>query len=140
GIVVQGAGSISGVLALARVGLWLFPPWWTPYLAAAVILFAIVSHTQHAATRLPRHLIGWAGMVLFTALGVSAGPLLVRLHRASRPPAAPVAVTLASPLAAGRYLVANGGGDLLINAHRASMDTSITRLRDWRGNGHAVDL
>src|SRR5690606_27821499 len=52
----------------------------------------------------------------------------------------PVAVTLASPLAAGRYLVANGGGDLLINAHRASMDTSITRLRDWRGNGHAVDL
>lgn len=140
GLLLQAGGSLLAVFALARAGLWLFPPWWTPYAAAATIVLATVAHTRHATTRWPAGTFGWGSLIVFTALGGYAATLLVTIRHASQSPAEPQAIALASPLAPGRYLVVNGGGALLINAHRASMDTSITRLRDWRGNGHAVDL
>ena len=47
---------------------------------------------------------------------------------------------LAWPLGQGRFLVVNGGDAVLLNAHQHSLDTTIVRLRPWRGNGHAVDI
>jgi hypothetical protein len=140
GVLVQGAGSLLAVLALARIGLWLFPPWWTPWLAFTVIIVAIAINTRKVATLWPRSLIGWCGVLMFTAIGVGVAGLLVRVRLESRLSTEPAAIRLASPLPAGRYLVVNGGGDRLINAHRASMDTTIVQLRDWRGNGSAVDI
>ena len=140
GLLLQAGGSLLGMLAIARAGLWLFPPWWTPYVAIVVLIVATIWHARDTSAVLPRGGVAWSGAVCFTALGVGAGILLVHLHRAHQPPPSPHAISLASPLAAGRYLVVNGGGALLISAHRASMDTTNTRLRDWRGNGHAVDL
>ncbi len=140
GLLLQAGGSLLGMLALARAGLWLFPSWWTPYAAMAVLILATIWHARHTRAVLPHGVVAWSGVVLFTALGVGAGKLLRQLHHAHQRPTSPEAIALASPLAAGRYLVVNGGGALLINAHRASMDTTILPLRDWRGNGHAVDL
>lgn len=142
GLAAQAVGSLLAVFAAARVGLWLFPPWWTPYVAVAAIGISALWHGTRRAARpvWPRGPIAWGGLIGFAALGASSATLLLQLRHATRPPDGTRTIALASPLAAGRYLVVNGGGALVVNAHRASMDTTITPLRAWRGNGHAVDL
>ena len=141
GIVAQLAGSILLLLSLTHIGLWLFPPWWTPEAAAVLVTVAAAWQLgRMKRSRFPATMPGWAGVLFFslTALGGVGFSILVR--RASQPPSAPVAVDLAWPLAPGRYLIVNGGNRLLMNAHQQSFDSSIVRLRPWRGNGHAVDI
>jgi hypothetical protein len=141
GIAAQVAGSLLLLMALARIGLWLFPPWWTPYLAAIIIG---VAGARLVVLRRWRSLgprgWGWFHAVLFAGFGTWGAAIVGGAISASRPPAQPVPVDLAFPLPPGSYLVANGGNALMLNAHRASMDTSVARLQPWRGNGHALDL
>lgn len=142
GLAAQGAGSLLALAALARVGLWLFPPWWTPHAAAGIVVLAAVVHSRGrrwTAVR-PAGGSGWMGLALSVGLGAAGAVGFAKARGAARPPEEPTAVELAFPLAAGRYLVANGGAWRMINAHRASLDPTIVRLRPWRGNGHGVDL
>lgn len=77
---------------------------------------------------------------LFAIAGVFSFGLLLRARAAERLPDNTAIIDLAFPFESGTYLVVNGGNDPLRNAHQASLDTTITRLRAWRGNAHAVDL
>jgi murein DD-endopeptidase MepM/ murein hydrolase activator NlpD len=43
------------------------------------------------------------------------------------------------PLGPGRYLVANGGGHALVNAHMRTLEPD-PRYRAWRGQSYGVDL
>jgi hypothetical protein len=142
GWITQFVGSAALITVIARMGLWLFPPWWVPRVAliVAVLVGAWHVHRRRWSTVLPSGARAWAGVVLFScaaALGIYG---LTKAVSATRLPEGADVVELAFPLDTGRYLVVNGGAWLMINAHRASMDSTIHRLRPWRGNGHAVDI
>lgn len=141
-LAAQAGGLVLASLALARFGVWLFPPWWSPYAAAAVIVAQALRRALSDAPEVarPRNARAYASIALYAAITVVCGGLLFHLCAARRLPQPERSVSLASPLPDGRYLVVNGGGSSLINAHRASMDRSNARLQPWRGNGHAVDI
>lgn len=139
---LQVAGSMLCLLATARIGVWLFPPWWTPWLAGIVILGGAI-RTLWRPDRLTVWPTGAPAIVVsiwWVILAmVSTWWLLPALH-GRHPPATEITVDLATPVRDGHFLVVNGGSTLQINAHRASADTTIARLQPWRGNGYAVDL
>jgi hypothetical protein len=53
GIVVQMIGSLVLLLALIRVGIWLFPPWWTPHAAAGLVVLSAAWHAGRARRSVP---------------------------------------------------------------------------------------
>lgn len=42
GFLCQTVGTAIAMLALALTGLWLFPPWWTPYIFGGLLAAATV--------------------------------------------------------------------------------------------------
>ena len=81
----------------------------------------------------------WLVAGLFVVLGVaSAYGIAIALRSRNVPPAS--AVTLAFPLEPGVYLVVNGGSDINTNAHLMTLDASIPRFREWRGQSYGVDI
>lgn len=142
GLMVQAIGSLLLLAGIARVGVWLFPPWWVPLAAAIGIVIAAawyVARRGWAVTR-PQTALAWLGLGLFASMALAGVFLLHQSGNATRAPQGPAVVELAFPLAPGRYLVVNGGSTPLMNAHLEALDTSIVRLRAWRGNAHAVDI
>ncbi|HSA54380.1 MAG TPA: M23 family metallopeptidase [Gemmatimonadaceae bacterium] len=141
GWAAQLIGSLLVLAAIARIGVWLFPPWWTPYAAAACLgLVAVWQFRRGRLERgMPRDVPGWLRLAVFLVVAIFAAFQVLHTRAAARIPDGAI-VDLQLPLGRGRYLVVNGGDALLVNAHQASMDTSIARLQPWRGNGYAVDL
>ena len=81
----------------------------------------------------------WIVAGLFAALGAaSVYGTVIALHSRAAPPVR--AVNLAFPLDPGRYLVVNGGSDISTNAHLKTLDASVPRFRDWRGQSYGVDI
>jgi hypothetical protein len=140
--VVQIGGSLLLILGLTRIGLWLFPPWWVPAVSTVAVALAGVWIVRRRSwtSAMPGGALAWARVALFVLAGVAGGYWVARARTAGRLPDDRPPVDLAFPLEQGRYLVVNGGAWTMINAHRASMDSTVVRLRDWRGNGHAVDI
>jgi hypothetical protein len=142
GFAVQCVGSFAALAVMALRGIWLWPPWWTPYVfGAALVAAALVGLRRSRPFRsaMPGTWGTWLVAASFVALGaVSLLGTAVALHSRT-PPALPV-VKLAFPLAPGRYLVVNGGSDFRTNAHLETLDASEPRFRDWRGQSYGVDL
>jgi hypothetical protein len=123
----------------ALVGVWLFPPYWTPYALAAVLLVATVTAGRRLARQrsvrrswLRRCEIGLASVATLVLAGMIAPALQGR--------AAPqAALDLASPLGPGRYFVTSGGTTEAINAHLMTLGQE-ERFRPYRGQSYAVDL
>ena len=107
---------LSGLLVLlvsARVGMWMFPPWWVPWAAsAALLLLAMASLVRNPPVQpLPSRGWGWLNLVLLVAVGAFAVVLGVRALRAATPPPHLPVVELTFPLVGGTYLVVSGGTD-----------------------------
>ena len=142
GFWVQVVASTAALWAMALLGIWLLPPWWGAY-AFGVALAAATGiglwRRRPFALALPVTWGAWIATVLFVAVGVlSAYGIAVALRSRSAPPER--AVTLAFPLEHGTYLVVNGGSDIQTNAHLMTLDTSIPRFREWRGQSYGVDI
>jgi Peptidase family M23 len=142
GFWIQLLGTAAGLLTIGLTGLWLLPPWWAPYAFGALLLMAMVLGLHRRRpfnARLPSSAWGWAGAVLFVALGgvalYQAAPAL-----AGRTPPSAKLVNLTFPLDKGTYLVVNGGYDLSINAHMMTLDLSVPRFAAWRGQSYGVDI
>jgi len=126
------------VLHVALAGVWLFPPYWTPYALGALLLVASLRTGHRLARRPParRTWLRW-GEVGLGAIGALAGVVL--LIPALQGRAAPSdAVDLAMPLGPGTYLVANGGRTEVLNSHL--MTLTEERFRPWRGQSYGVDI
>jgi hypothetical protein len=141
GFVIQFASSAACLWAAAWLGIWLVPPWWAPWAFGAGLLAAAgqaLRQRRPLASTLPATPGAWAVAVVFTVLGVtSAYGIHIAWHSRTVPPAV---VNLAFPLAAGRYLVVNGGSGSSTNAHLETLDASEPRFREWRGQSYGVDL
>jgi hypothetical protein len=134
-------GSVVLLLSLIQVGLWLFPPWWTPHVAAGIVTLAAMGQVMRTPRKAsPTGWLAWTAVAAFGAVAVVGMRLALVARAAASPPPGAQVIDLAWPLGEGRFLVVNGGNDRVLNAHQQSLDPTIVRLRPWRGNGHAVDL
>lgn len=141
GVSLQALVTAITLLAIARMGVWLFPPWWTPCVYGLLFVFtlAVGLRRPKPLRQLPSSWLGWIVIVGFVAFGVFAGNEAVRSWAGQFPPPIP-AVDLAFPLRGGDYLILNGGSDIRINAHLKLLDESVPRFRAYRGNSYGVDI
>ena len=142
GFWVQVFASMAALWAMALLGIWLLPPWWAPYGFGAVLAVAAgagVWRRRPFASALPTTWGARTAVALFVVLGMaSTYGIAVALRSRTAPPER--AVTLAFPLESGTYLVVNGGSDINTNAHLMTLDASIPRFREWRGQSYGVDI
>ena len=138
---LQLIASLLAWWAMARVGIWLFPPWWTPHAAAALLVAAALWAWQRGLLRTtwPDGIFGWAAALLFATAGAAGAFYGARAIAGAQPPGLPN-VALAWPLEAGTFMVVNGGNDLSINAHLMTLDAAVLRFQAWRGQSHGVDI
>jgi murein DD-endopeptidase MepM/ murein hydrolase activator NlpD len=131
----------SVLAAAALIGIWVFPPWWTPWVFAVLLLMATVAAIARAK---PLKLLPQTGFSrIATTLALLVGSLgawaAVQALAGHRPP--PIAaVSLRFPLAAGRYLVVNGGNSVLLNAHADALDQSVVAHRAFWGTSYGIDI
>ena len=128
-------------LAAARMGIWVFPPWWMPYLLAFVLVAAVVWRLISTPQRplLPSGAFGWLALVILAGIAGTAGLQSGAAMMASRTPEGPL-IDLAWPLGPGFYLVVNGGASASINAHAALLDPAQSLHAGFGGSGYGVDL
>jgi hypothetical protein len=142
GFFCQIIGTSIGLFALALIGLWLFPPWWTPYAFASLLAVAVFFgwRRRHPFTsQMPSVWSAWfltTFFITFSGWGVyqSANALAGRVQQAGK------AVDLAFPLKGGTYLVVNGGSNIIINQHLMTLDASMARFHAYRGQSYGVDI
>lgn len=104
------------------------------------MLALVVGLRRHKFQReLPSSWLGWIAIVAFVAFGVFAGNEAVQSWAGQFPPPIP-AVDLAFPLRGGDYLILNGGSDIRINAHVKTLDESVPRFRNYRGQSYGMDI
>lgn len=141
GVSLQALITAIFLSAIARMGVWVFPPWWTPYGYGLlfIIALAIGLKWHRPKRRMPSSWLGWVLIVGFVAFGVFAGNEAAQSWAGQFSPAIPP-VDLAFPLRGDGYLVLNGGNDLRINAHLKTLDESVPRFRAYRGQSYGVDI
>lgn len=127
--------------AAARMGIWVFPPWWVPYFLALLLVAAVVWRLNSAPQRLllPSGAFGWLALVILAGIAGAAGLQSGAAMMASRTPEGP-SIDLAWPLGPGFYLVVNGGASASINAHAALLDPAQPLHAGFGGSGYGVDL
>jgi hypothetical protein len=126
------------LVATAVGGLWLILPWYTPVIYHGLFLLALLRTLRRWDTlpALPRTPVGLAGTAAIGAVLVFSVALATYILTGWRTPAD--AVELSFPLRNGTYLVVNGGGNELINAHYKTLEGE--RFRAWRGESYGVDI
>jgi Peptidase family M23 len=142
GFCCQVAGVASALFALALVGLWLFPPWWTPYVFAALLAAAVFMgwRRRHRFTSaLPSGGIAWIFTAAFIVVGGwGAYQSVIALEGRVPPPF--TVVDLSFPLKGGTYLVINGGSNISVNPHVITLDADVARFHAYRGQSYGVDF
>lgn len=130
-------GLAIGLIALG--GVWLFPPWWTPYAYLLLLAAATVFRLRRLRLRPSggRAFLRWGELAASALIAAFAIVAIVPLLAGRAAPAG--AVDLAFPLGAGAYLVVNGGADVNLNAHLRTL-ADIERFRPWVGQSHGVDI
>jgi hypothetical protein len=130
---------VAGYLAATGVGgLWLILPWYTPVIYAGLFILAVLRSRRRwrSLPILPSGSLKRAGMAGIGILAVVFAGIAAHILSGWRTP--PDVVELSFPLRNGTYLVVNGGGNELINAHYKTLEGQ--RFRPWRGQSYGVDV
>jgi hypothetical protein len=143
GRALQAAGTGAMLFALARVAQWALPVWWLPWVYGALwlglVLVLALRPRPDRLSLMPERAWGWTGLALAALLCAVGGWYGVRALMGRGLPPVEV-VDIANPFGPGRYLVANGGSTVVVNAHLKTLDASVARFRPWRGQSYAVDF
>ncbi len=141
GFSLQALVTAMTLVAIARLGVWMFPPWWTPYFYGVLLAVALVMGRRRLQSLqpLPSHWSGWVLIVAFVAFGVFVGNAARQSWAGRVPPPIPV-VDLTFPLQGGQYLIVHGGSNIQINPHMKTLDESVPRFHAYRGQSYGVDI
>jgi Peptidase family M23 len=146
GVSLQALVTAIALFAIARMGVWIFPPWWMPYLYGLLFILSLTIGRRIIGRRRPKPLrgmpsswLGWLAIIAFVAFGAFVGNEAVQSWAGQFPPPIP-AVDLTFPLRGGDYLIVNGGSDIRINAHMKTLDESVPRFRAYRGQSYGIDM
>lgn len=136
--------SVTAVLmGLWLAALWTMPPFWVPWVYLVLLLVIASSQLLWATSSSP----GWwqatagesAAIVLAGCLGLAGSYLAFQAIKGRALPDGDV-VDIAAPFPAGHYLVAHGGSTQMVNIHLRTLDPTVERFRDWRGQSRALDI
>ena len=142
GFWLQVAASGACIMALALLGIWLWPPWWAPYCYALALFIATWIGLRWRApfvSKMPIVWGAWITVFLLMALGFASINGVVTALRSKTPPQGAL-VNLTFPLSSGTYLIVNGGSHLSTNAHLMTLDSSEAKFQAWRGQSYGVDI
>lgn len=141
GFWIQAVAIGIGIVAILYTGLWLFPPWWSPYAFGGLLIASVIAGLvwRKRVTVWPSKVLHWVSAVGFVGLGLFAANEL-RLGIAATQIPEGATLNLASPLGPGTYLVANGGSGITMNAHADALDQSIAVHKPYWGTSYAVDM
>jgi len=142
--------AITGVLAFCLVLLAtalvvpaLYLPWWLPGAWGApglvIVILRMPAWHQSCRSFWPKRLSGRLCLAvawLVTAAAVAS--IVVAIDGRRLPDTGIVEIPI--PLGPGTYLVANGGSREIVNAHVRTLDSSVERLREYRGQSYGIDL
>lgn len=119
-------------------GLWLILPWYTPLIYGVLLPVSLALSFSRIRTLplVPAGHRGLVGVVLVAGAALGFAGLSLYMIGGRRTPAD--AVELVFPLRRGTYLIVNGGGNGLINAHLKTLRGE--RFRPWRGQSFGVDV
>lgn len=137
--------SVAAMLtALSLLGLWTLPPWWMPWLYSLVFAVIVIKHALAGLFKLPGFRAASVTGCLFLVAGVLSGAysMFLTAHAlAGRQLPDDVEVfNIELPFGPGRYLVAHGGSANVVNGHLRTLDPTVTRYRQWRGQSRALDI
>lgn len=143
GYAIQAAASGAMLFAVARIAQWALSVWWLPFVYGALwfslVLFWAVGKRPGGRPLLPKGAWGWTSLLLAVVLCAVGGWFGAQALMGRRMPPSEV-VDIANPFGTGRYLVGNGGSNLVVNAHLKTLDASVGRFQPWRGQSYAVDF
>jgi hypothetical protein len=131
------------ILGIGLAALWTMPPFWVPYLYAAVFLLITAWHLvrgRFLGNGFWQASAGPTTLVLMVAGLGSIGGYMGYLAWLGRELPQVDTVDIAPPFGAGDYLVAQGGSGSLVNIHLHTLDESVERFRPWRGQSRALDI
>jgi hypothetical protein len=128
----------SYLVAIGMGGQWLILPWYTPVIYGGLFFLALLRPLRRLESlpAFPGSALRLAGTTIIGALLVLTVGLATYILIGWRTPPDPV--ELSFPLRNGTYLVVNGGGNELINAHYKTLEGE--RFRPWRGQSYGVDI
>lgn len=130
---------LAGLVYLFLGGLWLFPPWWTPWVLVVFWAASVVSAVRRLRAReLPAHRWFKVAEPVVSVLLIAALAMLLVVPAIRGQSKPDIAVDLAAPLGPGTYYVTGGGTTSAVNPHLATR--SGPKADRWRGQSHAVDL
>lgn len=129
------------LLVLAWVGIWLVPPWWTPYVLAAIWVISAIRALARPRRSRPFWSCYWRQWVGMAVLGLLGGlaVLLGANAYAGRTTSSEV-VELAFPLKGGPFFVISGGSTRAVNMHIHALAFATERMAAYRGQSFAVDI
>jgi hypothetical protein len=124
--------------AIGAGGLWLILPWFTPVVYTGLFALAALYSLRRVGSlpATPNGFPSWAAIGVMGGTATLFASLTLYVLSGAGTPAD--VVELSFPLAEGSYLVVNGGGNELINAHRKTLEGE--RFRRWRGQSYGVDI
>ena len=130
----------AGLIGVAAVaGLWLLVPWTMVYLDVLLFVAAAWISWRRVMSRRWRPSKRTASVAESVLTGLSAAAMLAVLSFALAGHRRPtgVAIDLSFPLHGGRYYIANGGSNVLINQH---LRTERVDGGAFRGQSYGVDI
>ena len=143
GLLVQALATGLVLTTLLLIGVWMIPPWWTPYLYLTV-WFGIVLGGSRLRLRSRKHrdrsFSSALGTLLFAVIGLLCLTLTTQAITGRWIPSGGTATAMRFPLGPGTYLVANGGANSRVNGHVMTLKPTTTRQADYRGQSYGVDL
>ena len=142
GFCIQVVGVAVALLAVGLIGLWLLPPWWTPWVFGGLLLAAVVAGWWRRSpfiSKFPSGWMAWLSTGVFTTVG-GWGSYQAMIAIDGRLPQQGPVVDLAFPLKGGEFLIVNGGSSIVLNAHLMTLDTSAKRFQAYRGQSYGIDI
>lgn len=136
--IFQSFGIAAILMGLHLAGLWITPPWWTPWIYWG--LFAIaVWRGWRMQTRPGFAAVDYALILFWAGLSGFGGWVSMQALDARTPPPGEI-VDLAAPLVAGRYYVANGGSREIVSSHLRTLPRATIGQRNYWGQSYGVDI
>jgi len=129
------------LLALCWAGIWLVPPWWTPYVLAAIWIISTILVLARPGPRRSLWPKRWRQRLAIGVLGLLGGiaALVASDAYTGHTPSGEV-VELAFPLRGGPFFVLSGGSTMAVNAHIRTLAPATEQMAGYRGQSFAVDI
>ncbi len=138
--VIAVAGTLTGLWLTA---IWAMPPFWVPYgllgIFLTVVVFQFFGLRWESTAPWDTGILATLLILVVSVSGCLGLYVTVRAWQGTLLPAVPT-VDISAPFPSGTYLVANGGSTTAVNNHLQTLDPTVPRFSDFRGQSRALDI